>query len=351
MFIFSKAMPLFFFILLLTANFIFPSLTSCQTIGGNSVFNFLKFSNTTQLSALGGLNISQQSKDASLAFHNPALLRPEMNKQLNAVFTSLFAGISNYYSSMAYHANKINTDFAAGVHFFNYGKTQQTDAAGNLLGSFHPVEYVVQLSAAQTFKEQWHYGVTLKYIGSSYGNYRSSGIAADFGVTYTDEKNGLQIAFVAKNMGTQFKAYAVEKEDMPFDVQLGISKKLKNAPVQFSLTAHHLHQFDIRYSDTGFDEKSSSKKFTADKIFRHFVLGTQFFIGEKIELSLGYNHLRRSELSISSGGNGLNGFSAGLGILFSKLQLRYARAYYQSNRAYNQLGISLKLDDYFDFSK
>jgi hypothetical protein len=100
-----------------------------------------------------------------------------------------------------------------------------------------------------------------------------------------------------------------------------------------------------------FAEQSSSKKFTADKIFRHFVLGTQFFIDDKIELSAGYNHLRRSELSISSAGNGLNGFSGGLGILFSKLQIRYARAYYQSNRAFNQLGISLKLDDYFDFSK
>lgn len=348
-----KRVYLFFF----TATFILPlSALKAQTIGGNSTFNFLKLSNAPQVSALGGINISNQNKDASPAFNNPALLRDSMHTQLTAVFNSFFAGIGNYHVYYVHHSEKVNTNFAAGVNFFNYGKTTQTDAAGNMLGNFRPVDYVVQLSAAQHFKEQWHYGITLKYISSSYAQYKSNGIAADFGVTYTDEKNLLQIGFTAKNMGTQINAYGLQKEDLPFDVQLGISKRLEKIPLQFSITAHHLHQFDIRYADTSFDtnplvENNTHKKFTADKILRHLVFATQFYIGDKIELSLGYNHLRRSELKISTAGNGLNGLSAGLGVLFNKIQLRYARAYYQNTSAYNQLGISIKMNEYFNFSK
>jgi hypothetical protein len=57
--------------------------------------------------------------------------------------------------------------------------------------------------------------------------------------------------------------------------------------------------------------------------------------------------LRNQELKVSTGGNGLTGFSLGAGVLFSKLQLRYARTYFQNNIAYNQLGLTMPLNQYF----
>ena len=54
---------------------------------------------------------------------------------------------------------------------------------------------------------------------------------------------------------------------------------------------------------------------------------------------------------VGTEGNGLNGFSIGAGILFGKLQVRYARAYYQGNTAYNQFGLNLKLNEYFGLGK
>ena len=47
---------------------------------------------------------------------------------------------------------------------------------------------------------------------------------------------------------------------------------------------------------------------------------------------------------MGSAGTGLNGFSMGAGALLGKLQLRYARAHYQRNIAFNQLGITLQLN-------
>ena len=82
-----------------------------QTLGGTTVFNFLGFPNTPQLSALGGINVSQPSNDVGLAFNNPSLLRDEMHSQMNAVFNGFYAGISSYHLSLAYHHPKSNTNF------------------------------------------------------------------------------------------------------------------------------------------------------------------------------------------------------------------------------------------------
>ena len=128
---------------------------------------------------------------------------------------------------------------------------------------------------------------------------------------------------------------------MPFDIELGISKKFSSIPLQLSISAHHLHQFDISYNDTLY--QASGKHNSADKILRHLIFSAQLTVGNNIEITAGYNYLRRNELKIISAGNGWTGFSIGVAAIFSQVQIRYARAYYQNNSAYNQLGINFNL--------
>jgi hypothetical protein len=334
------------------------SVANSQTLGGNSVFNFLKLPNTPQLTGLGGINISQPSNDVGMAFNNPALLIPAMHTQMNAVFNSFYASVKTYHLSLGYRSEKLNTNFLWGVHYFNYGDIQQTDAAGNVLGSFHPADWVMQISASRHYLQKWNYGFTLKFINSNYGLYRSNGIATDIGVLYNDTARLFSASVLAKNMGFQLKKYdGATAEDLPFDLEIGLTKRLAHAPFGFSITAHHIHQFDISYNDTlfnndnDFNSNENDKKFVFDKFFRHFVIASQVYIGDHIEVSLGYNHLRRQELNIDNGGNGLNGFSIEVGALFNKIQIRYARAYYQNNTAYDQLGLNLQLNKYFGLGK
>lgn len=326
-----------------------PAVARTQTLGGNSVFNFLKFSNTPQLSALGGINISQQTNDIGMAFHNPALLRESMHTQTHVSFSSFSKAVRNYHLMTGYTAEKLNTNFALGVNYFNYGSSTQTDAAGNILGEFRPADYVIQASASRKYMQRWHYGAAMKFAYSSYGPYRSSGLALDAGVTYTDTAQLVQASLVLKNMGVQLRAYeGTARGDMPFDIQLGISKRLAKAPIQFSLTLHHLQRFNISYSDSIYNNEigANDKSGFADKALRHMVFSTQFFVSDKIEISAGYNYLRRRELNIGTAGNGLNGFSFGAGVLIKKIQIRYARSYYQVNQANNQLGISISFNSF-----
>ena len=326
-------------LLLLTSSYTFS-----QTLGGETVFSFLNLSPAPQTTALGGMNISNRNKDVGLTFSNPSLLHPMHHGQLQAGYNSFPAGINNYFLQGAWHVNKWETTFGAAINYLHYGTINQTDASGNELGTFKPSDYVVQVSASRAYSSNIQYGATLKLIQSDYGQYRAAGIALDVAALYKDTTSLLQASLVLKNMGVQYRSYTgTEAGDLPFDIQAGISKKLKNAPLQFSLTLHHLHQFDIRYNDTVFNETAGDKSFFFDKLFRHVVLATQLYIGEHVEISAGYNHLRRSELNIGSGGNGLNGFSAGVGVLFRKFQFRYTKAWYQTQRGFNQVGLNVDL--------
>jgi hypothetical protein len=336
---------------------LFASFLKAQTLGGNSVFNFLKLPATPQLTALGGINTSHISNDVGLSFNNPALLRPSMHTQLNAVFNGLYNGISAYHLSLGYHHEKLNTNFGWGIHFINYGSIQETDASGNVYGSLHPTDWVMQISASRSYMEKWNYGATLKFVSSNYGQFRSNGIAVDVGLLYHDTAALFSASILVKNMGTQLKTYeGTDPDDLPFDLQLGVSKRLENSPFGFSLTAHHLHQFDIRYNDTDFNDvngfpNGSDKKFTFDKLFRHVVIAANVYLADKVELTAGYNYLRRKELNIGNTGNGLNGFSMGAALMLPKLQVRIARSQYQRNTAYTQFGLSLALNQYMGLGK
>ena len=332
-------------------------LSFAQTLGGNAVFNFLKLSNTPQLTGLGSVNVSQTSPDIGLAFNNPALLSTDMHTQVNAVFNSFYDGVTAGHLSTGFYSDRLKTNLLWGVNYINYGSTVQTDAAGNILGRFRAADWVMQVAASRTYMERWSYGLTLKFISSSYGSYSANGIAADVGVMYHDSASLFSASVLVKNIGTQLKKYeGTEGEDLPFDLQAGITRRFQHAPFSISLTAQRMHQLNIRYDDTLFNNdngfaNASDKKITAGKLLDHLVLGSTIYIGDRVEVYAGYNFLRRRELNIGNGGNGLNGFSLGAGFLLGKLQVRYARSYYQGNRAFNQFGIGFTLNQYFNLGK
>ena len=138
-------------------------------------------------------------------------------------------------------------------------------------------------------------------------------------------------------MGTQLRTYdgSNRKEELPFDLQAGITKRLKNAPFQFSLTAHHLQRFNIYYNDTSFRASEGDNNYsgntTVQKIFSHLVVSTQVFLNEKLEVVAGYNFQRRQDLNAYNVTSGLNGFSLGTAVLLKKLHIRYATGFYQTN--------------------
>jgi len=87
------------------------------------------------------------------------------------------------------------------------------------------------------------------------------------------------------------------------------------------------------------------KKRIGDKIFRHFVFGTEFLISKHVNLRAGYNHMRRAELR-SEGRAGVSGFSFGAGIMVKKFNIDYAFTKFHAIGGSHHFGVGTNISTF-----
>ncbi len=344
-----------------TCVFSFAINAVAQVTGGQDAFEYLRLSNSPHVSALGGFVPASPDKDVSFTLQNPALLNPSYHNQLYVGYNRYYAGINVANLQYAYHVQPLNTDFGFGVQYLHYGDFQYTDMYGNILGAIGAYDYSINLSASRKYLQRWRYGATVKWAHSMLGDLSAMAVLADVGVVYEDTANLWTVGIVAKNMGFILKKYSSQgpAEPLPFDLQIGVSKQLRNLPLRLFIVGHHLYEWNVRYNnpadvvDNNLIQQTpdtANKKYIVDKIFRHLNFGVELTLGKRVTISAAYNHLRRGELGVQDV-SGMAGFSFGAGIDLNKLQVRYARSYYASAGAYNEFGLSFQLNKFFNIGK
>ncbi len=331
-----------------------------QVTGGQYAFEYLRMSNSPHVSALGGLAPANPDRDVSLTLQNPGLLSPAYHNQLAVSYNIYYAGIGIANLQYGYHVAPLKTDFSLGIQYFNYGQFDYTDIYGSNLGKVSATDYAVNLSASRSYGQHWRYGATLKVAHSSLAERSALALLTDVGIVYTDTARMLTLGLVAKNMGVTLKRFNPENmaEPLPFDLQFGITKQLRNIPLRLFMVAHHLYEWDVRYDNpadkvSGFfgeEEQDKPKTYFADKLFRHLNFGAELILAKRITITGAYNHLRRSELGLHEA-KGLAGFSFGAGLHLNKLDVRYARSYLATAGAYNEIGLSFQLNRFFNIGK
>lgn len=325
-----------------------------QVTGGRHVFSFLNLSPSPHITALGGLAIAAPQEDVSFGLQNPSLLRPALHNRLGLTYDRFYASISHAQLQYAYHLPSIETSFGLGVQYLNYGDFVQTDFIGQQLGLFQGRDYAFTLGAARAYGPRWRYGMNLKMAGSMLGSFRASALMADLGLSYYDSSQLLMIGLVARHMGFMTRVYqpGAPDEPLPFDLQLGISKRFLHLPLRLMTTVHHLYEWDIRYDNpldqdrtqlfAPADSNTREKSYFADKLFRHFIFGAEIELGKRVQVSVGYNHLRRAEMAMKER-PGLAGFSFGLGVDLQAFHIRYGQHHYHIAGAHHEWGIELLL--------
>lgn len=302
-----------------------------QNIGGNTTYNFLTLPYSAKASALGGMNISSIGNDLGLAMFNPSMLNASMDGDLHLSIRPYYANIQQYDFSGANVWDKKNWVIGYGVHFMDYGIIKMTDAAGNALGNFRPSDYSAQISLSNNYIRNVQLGTTLKWIQSSYGMYKSSGMALDVALRYTSYNELNQASILLTNIGSQIKTYTA-KEALPFNLIIGWSIKLEKAPLQFSITAQKMSVWNSVYYDPNFaNQEGYQAPASLQHLFNHLVLGSEAYIGNQLELDFGYNFIRRFDLNIQNQQNWFNGFSAGLGVKLPRTKIQYGNAFFQRN--------------------
>jgi hypothetical protein len=329
------------FIVLLFIHF---SITLLFSQSGDKVYQFLELPTSSYVAALGGANISPANNDINFAFQNPATLSGRHHQQIGLNYSDYLADIG--FGSVMYSHKASEKDFlAVGIQYVDYGNFVYTTEDNVTLGTFSAKDIALNLVYSRHLSENWQIGATLKPIASFMEEYQSYAIACDVGTSFYYPDIELSGGLVVKNIGTQIKGYYSENnsqhtENLPFSIQLGISKKLAHAPFRFSLTAHNLQKWDLSYASSN----STSVSFV-DMLFRHTIIGVEFIPSNNFYIALGYNHRRAADLGLSQV-KSLAGFSAGIGLKVYKFNVGFSITQYQIGILSSQFSITTALSSF-----
>jgi hypothetical protein len=322
---------------------------SFSQTGGDNVYEFLNLTHSGLVSSLGGTNVSLQGNNLNLAYHNPALLSPGMNKTLALDYVNYFAGI-NFGLAMYSQSFKGIGNFAAGLTYLNYGSFTATDESGLITGDFHAAEYAFSMIYSREIDSLFSVGVNFKPVLSNLEKYTSFGFAFDIGASYHNRVNRFSAGIVIKNAGIQVTTYAGEpRQNLPFEIQAGISQRLAHAPFRFSLTLKHLEKFDLTHQytaplATGSNNEATSEFF--ENTLRHVVLGIELIPHKNFYVSAGYNYQRRRELQVDSKVSTV-GLSWGFGINTSWMDIEFGRATYHLAGSSTHLSLIIRPDNIY----
>ena len=320
---------LFFLLISLWANTTYAQL-------GDEAYSFLRLPSSTRVGALGGDNISLVECDPSLGFHNPALLGKEMDNMLNLNYMNYISDV-NIGSAIYTKAFKDKGAWGVGASFFSYGKIPGYNEENQQTGDLSAKDMNIQGFFSYDLSEKWRGGVSLKFLYSSMAEYNSFGMGVDAGLSYYDSEKNFSFGFMLKNIGAQFKSYYDERQKMPWDIQLGISKRMAHAPIRFSLTALYLNRwkFDKEYDGDSF----------AQALLKHFVIGVDWLPSDNFWVGVGYNPKRGMDMKLS-GGNALSGFSAGAGIHIKMFDVSASLAKYHPSAMSMMITVTTYISDF-----
>lgn len=276
-----------------------------------TVYNFLRLPVSAHAAALGGENISIDDDDPTLVFHNPALASNVADRSLNLNYMTYMEGVKVASASFV-KAFRERTTWALEAQYVDYGTMKHTTVDNEVLGDVSAKDIAVGGTFTYTLSDKIAGGVTAKFVSSSLAGYNSIGVAVDLGVNYLNPDLGLSLSAVARNLGGQLKAYEDDFEKLPFDLQLGVSKRLGESPLRFSVTMTRLHDWD-------------------DKFINHFIFGAEAFLSDNIWLGGGINPRRSDDMKISDGESESShgaGFSLGGGLQLDRFKLQVAYGKY-----------------------
>ena len=320
--------------------------------GGNSVYGFLNLSPSSRTTALGGSQIVQAGVDISTTYENPATARASLDNEISFQHQFLFAGIQTGQVGYAKLLQSKNLMIHGGAKYILFGEFQQTDIFGNQTGTFKGNAVSLFIGSSYQLYDQLTVGANLKYINSSLEVYRSSAIAFDLGAHYADTSGLFSVGFSIRNAGLQISTFDGTKEDLPLEISIGLTRKLRHLPFRIFVTYHHLQRWNLLYDDPSSGEGGflggfqtiESEPGELDNFFRHFIFGGEFSLGKKevFKVRLGYNHQRKQELSVNNFRT-LTGFSIGFGIRIKKIRFDYAISKVHFGGSTHHLGITTNL--------
>ena len=325
---FIRFLPLIGFLFFVTAN-------GFSQTTNSAVFRFLDITPSAEASALGGNHVGLFDANSSLLYLNPAYLTPASSKNFSATFVNYLSDARIGFANGAYNLEGIGT-LGVGIRYAGYGELTEYDETGTDLGDFRAGDLSFTTALSTMLSDKLSAGAGVDFIHSSYHTYSSSAITASAGLYYLDVESRFSAGLSIRNLGDQISYFDDVREDIPFDVSFGISKKPEFFPFQLSLTLRQLNNWNMRVY--GESEKPSF----IDNAFRHIIFGGDAAIGNNFHLRFGYNRYLHEQAKTGQTID-LAGVSFGFGVNIKGLIFDVSRSSYSKVGGVMQLSIRSQL--------
>lgn len=323
--------------------FFFFLMPAVSAQNGEEVFDFLRLPSSARASALGGHTVSLVERDPSLIFHNPALLGSEMDGMINLNYLNYIADV-NAGSVLFAKLLRERSAWGGGINYFNNGTFRGMDGENRPTTDFTAQDICLNGFYSYDLTDRWRGGVSLKFLYSNYDIYTSLGLCVDVGLSYYNSEKEFSFGVVLKNIGAQVTAYQDERQKMPWDIQMGITKKMAHAPFRFSLTAMYLNRWKFEYTDNTNDDSSKGSDFFRT-LAKHFVLGLDFIPSDNFWMGVGFNPKINMDMK-QQGRNSFSGFTAGAGVKIKMFDVGASIAKYHPSALSMMLSVSATLGDF-----
>jgi hypothetical protein len=275
-------------------------LSVALSLNAQSSFDFVDIPISTYAAAMGGDLVATDFSDLASTHHNPGLLDSAVDRQFFLMYNPYLGDVQRFAGGFSINSEKIRSA-AAFLDFVNYGVIEETDEFGNIVGEYLAQQY--RFSLAKSFVQgPFSIGIMGSFALSNISGQTEQAVLFDLGGVYRHPDFNWVVGMVFRNMGVVFGGLqpAGFSEEI-FDIAIGTSLKPKYMPFRFTLTVsglpRELSTFSVGSQDRDF----------LDRSLRYVNLGTSLVLSRVIELSVGYNHLRRQELRLEN-----EAFGAGL---------------------------------------
>lgn len=259
---------------------------------------FLNFSPGARGDAMGGA-FTAVSDDASALFWNPAGLSFFTRPELLASYENRFSDTKNHFVGFAAPLSQGTWGFA--VNYLDQSSMERRDMGGQLTGSFTASDLAGQVSFGRDIAPFLGAGASLKFVRQTLDSQTAQGLAMDMGLLADTALPGLRAGFALRNWGPSLR-FEETSFQLPLNVSLG-------AAYGFGAKKDNTVSFDL-----------------SRQIYTHRTvagLGVECFPQKLLALRAGYTQTL-SGLKTTAEHSRLAGFSMGMGLWFSRLQVDYS---------------------------
>lgn len=326
-----KKFPTYFVLVVLVLGL---QTVTAQT-SNSSIFRFLETTPSARAAALGGNHVALFGNSSELFYLNPAYLTNESSRNVSATFINYLSDIRMGFANGAYNIPTVGT-LGFGIRYAGYGELTEYDSQGNPLGELNAGDLAVTTALGTQLSDKLTAGAGVQFIHSSYHTYNSTAITGSAGLYYLDEESDFSAGISIRNLGDQLTYYNDTREDIPFDVSVGFSKKPENFPFHLNLTLRQLNNWDLRVVG-----ETSTPAFS-DNLLRHTIFGGEASLGENMKLRLGYNHFAHEQAKTRENFD-FAGASIGIGLNIKGIMVDISRNSLSEIGGVVQMSISTKI--------